>query len=103
MYCVLRLVNIARTGRPISGAGICLCQALAILAGFAQLHSLADIYVERALAVAESVNQPSNLITVGVMTSVYQIAVGKWEEIRTRAKEARAICEQLGELSPVGR
>ncbi|HSB01680.1 MAG TPA: AAA family ATPase, partial [Anaerolineales bacterium] len=101
MYCVLRLVNIAERAGPSPELASAYA-GLAILAGFAQLHSLADIYVERALAVAESVNQPSNLITVGVVTSVYQIAVGKWEEIRTRAKEARAICEQLGDYRQWG-
>ena len=62
---------------------------MAVLAGFAQLHSLAEIYVDRALAVAESVNQPPNLITVRVVTSVYKITVGKWDEVRARAEEAK--------------
>ena len=101
MYCVLRLVNIAERAGPSPELASAYA-GLAILAGFAQLHSLADIYVERALAVAESVNQPSNLITVGVVTSVYQITVGKWDEIRARAKEARAICEQLGDYRQWG-
>ena len=41
---------------------------MAVLAGFAQLHSLAQTYVDRALAIAEQVNEPSNLITVRVVT-----------------------------------
>ncbi len=101
IYCVLRLVNIAERAGPSPELASAYA-GLAILAGFAQLHALADIYVDRALAVAESVNQPSNLITVGVLTSVYQITVGRWDEIRTRAKEARAICEQLGDYRQWG-
>ena len=101
IYCVLRLVNISERAGPSPELAAAYA-GLAIMAGFAQLHSLADIYVDRALAVAKSVNQPSNLITVGVLTSVYQIAVGRWDEIRTRAKEARAICEQLGDYRQWG-
>lgn len=101
IYCVLRLVNISERAGPSPELASAYA-GLAIMAGFAQIHSLADIYVDRALAVAKSVNQPSNLITVGVLTSVYQIAVGRWDEIRTRAKEARAICEQLGDYRQWG-
>ncbi|HEX2998017.1 MAG TPA: AAA family ATPase [Anaerolineales bacterium] len=101
MYCVLRFVNIAEKAGPSPELASAYA-SLAILAGFAQFHSLANTYVDRALAVAEKANQPSNLITVGVMTSVYQIAVGRWEEIRARAKEARALCEQLGDYRQWG-
>ena len=101
MYCVLRFVNIAERAGPSPELASAYA-GLAILAGFAQLHSLANVYVERALTVAGNANQPSNLITVGVMTSVYQITVGKWEEIRGRAKEARALCEQLGDYRQWG-
>jgi len=101
MYSILRLVNTAERAGPSpelasSYAG------LAVLAGFAQLHSLAEIYVNRALAVAENVNQPSNLITVGVVTSVYKITVGKWDEVRARAEEAKLICEQIGDYRQWG-
>jgi tetratricopeptide (TPR) repeat protein len=75
---------------------------MAVLAGFAQLHSLAETYVERALAVAKEVNKPSNLITVNVVTSVYRITVGKWDEVRVSAEEAKAICEQLGDYRQWG-
>ncbi len=101
MYCILRFVNEAEK----AGASAELASSysgMAVLAGFAQLHSLADIYVERALAIAEEVNQPSNLITVAVVTSVYQIAVGKWREIRARAERAKALCEQIGDYRQWG-
>jgi len=75
---------------------------MAVLAGLAQLHPLAESYVERALAVAKQVNQPSNLITVNVVTSVYRITVGKWDEVRAKAEEAKAICEQLGDYRQWG-
>jgi tetratricopeptide (TPR) repeat protein len=101
MYCVLRFVNAAERAGPSPELASSYA-AVAIMAGFAQLHSLAEIYVERALAVVESVNQPSNRITVGVVTSVYQITVGKWEEVRARAEEAKAICEQLGDYRQWG-
>jgi class 3 adenylate cyclase/tetratricopeptide (TPR) repeat protein len=101
VYCVLRLVNIAERAGPSPELASAYA-GLAVLAGFAQLHSLADIYVDKALTVAENMNQPSNLITVGVVTSVYQITVGKWDEIRTRAKEARRLCEQLGDYRQWG-
>jgi class 3 adenylate cyclase/tetratricopeptide (TPR) repeat protein len=101
MYCILRFVNAAEKAGPSpelasSYAG------LAILAGFAQLHPLAETYVERALAIAEVVNQPYNLITVGVVTSVYQITVGKWDEVRAMAEKSKAICEQIGDYRQWG-
>jgi len=76
--------------------------SMAILSGFMQLHKLAETYVERSLAVSEEVNQPSCRITVNVVTSVYKISVGKWDEVRTRAAEAKAICEQLGDYRQWG-
>ena len=75
---------------------------VANLCGFMQLHTLAESYVERGMAVSEEVNQPSNRITVRVVTSVYHIMVGKWDEVRTRANEAKAICEQLGDYRQWG-
>jgi tetratricopeptide (TPR) repeat protein len=101
MYCILSFVNTAEKAGPSaelasSYAGV------AILAGFAQLHSLAETYVDRALAIAEEINDPSNLITVSVLTSVYQITVGKWNEIRNRVEKAKAICEQLGDYRQWG-
>jgi tetratricopeptide (TPR) repeat protein len=75
---------------------------MSVLAGFAQLHSLAETYVERGLAVAREVNLPSNLITVYVVTSAYLLTVGKWEDVRRRAEEAKAICEQLGDYRQWG-
>jgi len=101
MYCILRFTNTAEKAGPSpelasSYAG------MAVLAGLVQLHPLAETYVERALAVAKEVNQPSNLITVNVITSVYRITVGKWDEVRARAEEAKAICEQLGDYRQWG-
>jgi class 3 adenylate cyclase/tetratricopeptide (TPR) repeat protein len=101
VYCILRFVNIAER----AGASPALASsysAMAVLAGFVQLHSLADIYVERALTIAEQVREPSNLITVQVVTSVYQISVGKWAEIRARAEKARALCEEIGDYRQWG-
>jgi len=48
------------------------------------------------------VNQPSNLITVNVVTCVYQITVGKWDEVRERGTEAKLICENLGDYRQWG-
>jgi len=96
MYCALYLVNTAEKAGPSAELASSYA-AMAILAGFAQLHSLAETYVDRALAIAEEINDPSNLITVSVVTSVYQITVGKWDEVRARVEKAKAICEQLGD------
>ena len=101
MYCALYLVNTAEKAGPSPELASSYA-AMAILAGFAQLHSLADTYVKRALAIAQEINDPSNLVTVGVVTSVYQITVGKWEEIRARVEKAKAICEQLGDYRQWG-
>jgi len=96
MYCILRFMNTAERAGPSpelasSYAG------MAFLAGFAQLHPLAESYLDRALAVAKEVNQPSNLITVNVVTGVYELGVGKWENVRAKGQEAKAICEQIGD------
>ena len=101
MYCILRFVNAAEKAGP-SAELASSYSGMAILAGFAQLHSLAETYVDRALTIAEEVNQPSNSITVGVVTSVYNITVGKWDEVRARAEKAKAICEQIGDYRQWG-
>jgi class 3 adenylate cyclase/tetratricopeptide (TPR) repeat protein len=101
MYSALYLVNTAEKAGP-SAELASSYSAMAVLAGFAQLHSLAETYVQRALAIAEEINDPSNLITVSVVTSVYQITVGKWEEIRARVEKAKAICEELGDYRQWG-
>jgi tetratricopeptide (TPR) repeat protein len=76
--------------------------SLAVLVGYAQLHNLAESYVARGLDVARKVNEPSNIITVNVVTSVYKITVGKWDEVQTRATEAKVLCEQLGDYRQWG-
>ena len=101
VYCILRFINTAEKAGP-SPELASSYTGMAVLAGFAQLHPLAETYVERALAVAKEVNQPSNLITVGVVTSVYKITVGKWDEVRARAEQAKAICEQIGDYRQWG-
>jgi len=101
MYSILQFLNSAEkagTSPELASA----YAGAAVLAGFAQLHSLAESYVDRAIKVAREVNQPSNLISVGVVTSVYQVSVGKWEEIRQRAEESKALCEQLGDYRQWG-
>jgi len=101
MYTVLRFLNEAEkvgTSPELASA----YSNMGALAGIAQLHKLAETYVSRGLAVAETVNQPSNLITVSVVTSAYKITVGKWDEVRERVEEAKAICEQLGDYRQWG-
>ena len=71
--------------------------SMSVLAGIAQFHNLAKTYVDRAVAISKKFNQPSNLITVNVVTSAYKITVGDWDEVRTRVEEAKVICEQLGD------
>lgn len=101
LYSVLRFLNEAEKAGP-SPELASAYSSMSVLAGFAQLHSLAETYVERALAVAKEVNLPSNLITVYVVTGAYLITVGKWEEVRSRAEAAKALCEQLGDYRQWG-
>jgi class 3 adenylate cyclase/tetratricopeptide (TPR) repeat protein len=96
MYTVVRFLNEAEKAGP-SPELASAYSSMSVLAGFAQLHKLAETYVERALAVAREVNLPSNLITVYVVTSAYLLTVGKWEDVRRRVEEAKALCEQLGD------
>ena len=101
MYCILHFLNYAEkagTSPELASA----YSGAAVLAGFAQLHKLAETYVARAVAIANEVNQPSNLITVNVVTSVYHIAVGKWDDIRAKAQRARELCEELGDYRQWG-
>ncbi len=101
IYTALRFLNEAeKTGKSPELATA--YTSLAVLMGFAQLHNLAESYVKRGIAVAESVNRPSNLITVNVVIGVYKIMVGKWDEVRQRAEQAKAICEQLGDYRQWG-
>ena len=101
IYTAVRFVNEAeRAGTSPELATA--YASMSILAGFMQLHNLADAYVMRGIDVAKKVNQPSNRVTVNVVTGVYQITVGKWEEVRTKALEAKVICEQLGDYRQWG-
>ncbi|HET9907383.1 MAG TPA: AAA family ATPase [Anaerolineales bacterium] len=101
MYCILRLLNTAERAGPSAelASGYA---GMAVLSGFAQLHTLAQSYVDRALKVAKAVNQPSNLITVNVVTGVYELGIGKWDSVRAKGLEAQAICEQLGDYRQWG-
>ncbi|HEU0295921.1 MAG TPA: adenylate/guanylate cyclase domain-containing protein [Anaerolineales bacterium] len=96
IYSVLRFLNEAEK----AGTSAELATAYAsmgVLAGLMQLHPLADSYVERGLAIAKEVNQPSNIITVNVVTSAYKLTVGRWDEVQEKALEAKAISEELGD------
>ena len=101
IYVGLRFLNEAEKAGTSPELAVAY-SSIAVLAGFAQLHNLADTYVARGIGVAEKVNQPSNLITVNVVTCVYQITVGKWDEVRARALKAKTICEQLGDYRQWG-
>ncbi len=101
MYSVVRFTNEAEKAGP-SPELASAYSSMSVLAGFAQLHTLAETYVQRALAVAREMNLPSNLITVYVVTSAYLLTVGKWEDVRSRVEEAKAICEQLGDYRQWG-
>ena len=101
LYSVLRFLNEAEKAGP-SPELASAYSSMSVMAGFVQLHSLAETYVERALAVAKEVNLPSNLSTVYVVTSAYLLTVGRWEEVRRRATEAKAIFEQLGDYRQWG-
>lgn len=101
IYITLRFLNEAEkagTSPELATA----YSSMAVLAGFVQMHGLAEAYSTRGLAVAEQVNQPSNRITVDVVTGVHKVSVGKWDEVRTRAQEAQALCEQLGDYRQWG-
>ena len=101
IYSVVRFLNEAEKAGPTPELASAY-SSMSVLAGFAQLHKLAETYVERALAVAREVKLPSNLITVYVVTSAYLLTVGKWEDVRRRVEEAKALCEQLGDYRQWG-
>ena len=101
IYTAIRFLNEAeRAG--ISPELASAYSSMSILAGFLQLHKLAEMYVERGLAVAEEVDQISNRITVSVVTSAYLLTVGKWDVVRTRVEEAKALCERIGDYRQWG-
>ena len=101
MYTVLRFLNEAEKAGTSPELAVAY-SSMGVLAGFAQLHKLAETYVERGVATGSEVNQLSNRITVNVVTSAYNITVGKWKEVREKADEAKAICEQLGDYRQWG-
>ena len=101
IYITLRFLNEAEkagTSPELATA----YSSMAVLAGFAKLPGLAESYSAQGLAVAEKVNQPSNRITVNVVTGVHKVSVGKWEEVTARALEAQSLCEQLGDTRQWG-
>lgn len=101
VYTGLRFMNTAEK----AGSSPELASAyssMSVLAGIAQIHGLARTYVDRAISISEQFNLPSNLITVGVVTSAYKITVGEWAEVRERVEYARQLCEQLGDTRQWG-
>ena len=101
IYIVLRFLNEAEkagTSAELATA----YSSMGVLAGLMQIHPLAESYVDRGLAVSKAVNQPSNIITVNVVTSAYKLTVGKWDEVREKALEAKAIAEELGDYRQWG-
>jgi len=101
VYTGLRFMNTAEK----AGSSPELASAyssMSVLAGIAQIHGLARTYVDRAISISEQFNQPSNLITVGVVTSAYKITVGEWDEVREHVEYARQLCEQLGDTRQWG-
>lgn len=101
VYTAIRFLNEAEkagTSAELATA----YSSMAILTGFMQLHNLAETYVKRGIAVSEEVNQISNRITVSVVTSAYRLTVGKWEEVRERVEEAKALCERIGDYRQWG-
>jgi class 3 adenylate cyclase/tetratricopeptide (TPR) repeat protein len=101
LHTGFRFLNVAEKAGP-SPELASAYSSMSVLAGIVQLHKLAETYVDRAIAISKKFNQPSNLITVGVVTSAYKITVGKWDEVRTRVEEAKKICEQLGDYRQWG-
>ena len=101
IYTGLQFMNTAEKAGP-SPELASAYSSMSVLAGIAQMHGLARTYVDRAVAISEQFNQPSNLITVGVVTSAYKITVGDWDEVRERVEHARQLCEQLGDKGQWG-
>jgi tetratricopeptide (TPR) repeat protein len=101
MYTVLRFLNEAEKA-GISPELATAYSSMGVLAGFAQLHNLADAYVNRGLEVSAKVNNPSSTITTNVVSSVYKITVGKWDEVAARTREAMEICVRLGDYRQWG-
>ncbi|HSG45422.1 MAG TPA: hypothetical protein VLA72_19930, partial [Anaerolineales bacterium] len=96
IYTGLQFMNTAEKAGP-SPELASAYSSMSVLAGIAQVHGLARTYVDRAVAISEQFAQPSNLITVGVVTSAYKITVGEWEVVRERVEKAKELCEQLGD------
>ena len=101
IYTGLQFMNTAEKAGP-SPELASAYSSMSVLAGIAQVHGLAQTYVDRAVNISEQFNQPSNLITVGVVTSAYKITVGDWQEVRERVERAKQLCEELGDKGQWG-
>jgi class 3 adenylate cyclase/tetratricopeptide (TPR) repeat protein len=101
VYTAIRFLNEAEKA-GISPELATAYSSMAVLAGFMQLHKLAEAYVERGITVSNEVNQISNRITVSVVTGAYLLTVGQWEIVRERLEEAKALCEKIGDYRQWG-
>jgi len=101
VYTAIRFLNEAEKA-GISPELATAYSSMAVLAGFMQLHKLAEAYVERGITVSSEVNQISNRITVSVVTGAYLLTVGQWEIVRERLEEAKALCEMIGDYRQWG-
>ncbi len=77
---------------------------MSVLAGLVGLHPLAEAYIRRAHAAAQSV-QEMQLPTqayVQLATGLYSLGVGQWTEAEDRLGRAGEIADQLGDLRQWG-
>ena len=96
IFVILRTLNLTERVGPSPE----LAEAYAytgVAAGLVPYHALAKAYLKRAEQVVQQIDHPRSFIRVAMITSLYQIGSGQWDQARARLEHATALCEQVGD------
>jgi predicted ATPase/class 3 adenylate cyclase len=96
IYTILRTLNLAEQAGPsplLTTAYAEMC----LVAGLIPLHSLAEMYSNRADEAAQATDQLSTVFRASNETSFYKISVGQWAKAQEALERTVVMSERLGD------
>jgi class 3 adenylate cyclase/tetratricopeptide (TPR) repeat protein len=96
LHAAVKGLNLAEgSGSPAAVARLTASCGWSI--GYLPLHRLAEAYLRRGLAAAETVTDPLARAWVLQASALYAVGVGRWPQARAHLEEAAAILRRLGD------
>lgn len=96
LYAAFRALNLAETAglSPELARGF---TSVGAIIGFIPVHGLANLYCQRALKIASSLNDLPARIWVALGTGIYYAGVGQWDRAERLLQEVVGLSEELGD------